>query len=86
MAEHDENRDAYRELILEKIENIHDVVNDQKAEFQAFTAGIGPRLGKVENKVTHLETSLGIMAKIMWLVVAASITTVVGVIWKLILK
>lgn len=65
---------------------VHDSLGHLEQKFESFNSGIGFRVEKHDARITKMEVSLDILNKVAWLLFASSLTVVVAVFWKLVLK
>lgn len=77
---------ARHELVLEKIQNLHDCVDRVEASVNSFTKSATDTLKNHDARLTAAETSLNILLKISWILFAASMSVVVTAFWKLVFK
>lgn len=77
----------------EQLSLVNKSIDNLEQRFEAFTRGLGERVGVNETKteihgtrLSVLEASMSLLNKVAWLLFASSMGVVVTAFWKLIMK
>lgn len=73
-------------VLLEKIQNLHDCVDRLEQSFDSFAKGIGVEIKNHGERLAMAEANLKMLNGAAWLLFSLSMGVVVIAIWKLILK
>ena len=65
---------------------LHTSIDKLSISLDSFKCGMGERVGNNEKKIVVMEKSTDIMARVMWVVVAAILTAVVGGVLKMVIR
>ena len=76
----------FRAQMLAEIKELHHCIDNLTESFKEFKAGIGQRTENHQDRITILETSLAVMAKVMWWIVGTAGVAIATAIFKMILK
>lgn len=68
------------------LESIKEDIKTLQSSFVEYKQGIGQRIENHQDRLARIETSLGIMVKIVWVIVTCSVGVVVAAFYRLILK
>jgi len=84
---------TWKAQVLAKIESLHSFVGDLAKSLddgnKAMWGKIDIHRDKIQDhdiRFTGIDIQLSIMTKIMWVIVACSLTTVLAALWKLVLR
>lgn len=86
MNDDEQHRQDFRENLLSKIEILHDCVDRLEMAFKDFTTDTGVSIKDHEKRITIVESQLGLLLKVSWLLFASSVGVIGLAFWKLILR
>lgn|SRR3990167_4288003 len=64
----------------------HDCIDRVQTSFIEYKQGIGQRIENHQDRLARIETSLGIMIKVAWMIVGCTILTLGAAFYKLVIK